>query len=666
MGRVEILPHDDSEYAPSGRTQRIDRLKAPLISGRRFFFLALLLAFLLSCGSLYRRLSTEWSHRSVAILVEYRDIIALASQEGISPEEAASEMKARGVLGLTVSEFSGRDLASGMLPMAFSTLGAVDPLDRVGVEAPLNCAVMTLDSSDPLLPQIMDHLRTRLPGVHKYVPGKKTLIILPLYFAETLESAILPDLAALEFAQKNGLYAVIRPAPAQYQDSESIAASIEWLKKKYPCVRSVLPAGSVVAGYPDLDPIVEKLGELDLTAAQAEFVRQIGASSLMARMAPSIIPLHSLVRDEVISRRLTRNQINDRMIRSVHERSIRLLLMRPYDLYTGNRYGYFIDDLDVISDGLRSRGYSFAWPKTFERSGTSPLAAIALAVMFLTTASSYARRNSGNNKNYVSKIDLYIFAAVSGALALILWKLPFAARIFGGLAAAIAAAEAALWALDRYERPSDGLIMGLLIVMGCGLIIAAFYGTTDAMLRLAPFSGVTLTVVLPPLLVLANDVRQGVHPGSVLSLIKRPPLWGELLLLGCFLAAGLVVVIRSGNSGYVSDWEMNIRETLERVLWVRPRTKEFLIGYPCLIIYYSLARGGRAANFREVFRIGASLAYSSAINTFCHFHTLLPLTVIRVVNGWWLGILLGFVMLVVVYYIADPLIKKGSARAASG
>ena len=89
------------------------------------------------------------------------------------------------------------------------------------------------------------------------------------------------------------------------------------------------------------------------------------------------------------------------------------------------------------------------------------------------------------------------------------------------------------------------------------------------------------------------------------------------------------------------EWEIRFREALERLLWVRPRTKEFLVGYPCLVVYYALIKRNWAPHYREVFRVGASFALASAVNSFSYFHTLLPLTIIRVVNGWWLEILVG-------------------------
>lgn len=647
------------DEAPVGREPLYSRLKKPFRSSRAFFWCALILAVVLAFPAVYRRLGVEWSHRVTSILVDYKDITSLANQAGEDRQAVYTAMAERGVRGITVAEFTGKDLAGGAMPFLFSSLGSIDPAYRTGVTAPLGRAAFLVDSSYPRLPLLMEYLRMRMPDVAKYVPGKQTLIVLPFSFDELGDSGIVPDFDALDFVEKNKVAAVYRPQPALGIDGEKAAASLMWLKRRYPSISCVLPAGQMIVGYPQIAPLAAVLKEHSISVGQAEFVRQIGVHSLFASMNPEILSLHSLTREELISRRLSRAQVVERMVRAVHERSVRLLLMRPYDLYSVEKLPTFLDDLQKIHDSLRGRGYSFGWPRTLPKLTSTLASALALALVFMASFWSYARRYIGSKKQTVSKIEAIIFAVLVLIVGLSVWKISAVGKLLGGLTAAFVAAEATIWALDRYNKPFEGLIAGLLIVVSGGLVIAAFYGTTSAMLRLTPFSGVKLTLLLPPLMVLANDMRKRVHPESLAEIMQRPPLWGELVLVGVFVVAAMVLTLRSDNFAFVPGWEARFRDFLERLLWVRPRTKEFLIGYPCLILYYSFVRGGVASHYREIFRIGASLAYASAINTFCHFHTLLPLTVIRVVNGWWLGILLGFVLLVTIDYVGGPIWRRG-------
>ena len=104
--------------------------------------------------------------------------------------------------------------------------------------------------------------------------------------------------------------------------------------------------------------------------------------------------------------------------------------------------------------------------------------------------------------------------------------------------------EASFLALDGWRRPWAGLVGSFLFAVAGGLAIAAFFSEPVYMLRLRAFSGVKATLFLPPLLVLLADLRRREHPESLGEIFRRPPLWGELFLIGILLAgAGLVVAL---------------------------------------------------------------------------------------------------------------------------
>jgi hypothetical protein len=295
------------------------------------------------------------------------------------------------------------------------------------------------------------------------------------------------------------------------------------------------------------------------------------------------------------------------------------------------------------------------WPEAIPMFSATIGSALGLAGVFVVTLWSCARRFLNSASREVTNVEVFVMFVCLVALGISAWLSTSVSKMFGGLTTAMLATEATLLGLDRYEKPFAGLLAGLLVVVFGGLVIAAFYGTTNAMLRLVPFSGVKLTLLLPPLVILLYDLKRRIHPEPMLAVLNRPPLWGDLVLSGVLLLGAAILTIRSDNVSFVPGWEVRFRDLLERLLWVRPRTKEFLVGYPCLILYFAVKRRGWMVHYREAFRIGASLAYASAVNSFCHFHTLLPITIVRVVNGWWLGILVGFISLVVLVYIVQPL-----------
>jgi hypothetical protein len=662
------------------------RFGKAVLGADKFFWGVLALAVLLSGYDLYRRLSVEWRHRTVGIAVEYRDLALLSRQSGESPEAIFRRMRERGASGITASELTGKDLAAGFLPVYYGSLATFRPILKFAISAPLDRAAILIENSEPMLQPMVDYLRIRYSTVLSYSAEEEaasgdrvvsgdaaarrgiitlttndgTLVVLPVATDELADAGVLPDFSALSFASRAGAAAVYRPLASPGVDSRHTADGLRWLKGRYPSISCVVPAGQIVAGYPELAPVTGTLKDIGATVGQAEFVRQIGVSELYSAMKPAILPLHSLVKDELISRRYSRPQIIERMVRAVHERSIRILLLRPYELYSVGKLEPFIEDMGRIRDALETRSYNTGWPEAMPMFASTVGAAVGLAAAFTLCLWSYARRYAGYDAG-VSVNEISAVAVCSLALGVGAWALPAVSRMLGGLSTAMFATEAAIWAMDRYEKPVHGLLAGLLIVLSGGLTVAAHYGATNSMLRLAPFSGVKLTLLLPPALILAHDLKRRVHPESMLGIMTRPPLWGELMIMGIALVAAVVMTVRSDNASFVPGWEVRFRDMLERVLWVRPRTKEFLLGYPSLIIYYVASRRDWVAGYREVFRIGASLAFSSAVNSFCHFHTLLPLTAIRVVNGWLLGIAVGFVALVFIDYVGGP-----AWRAARG
>ncbi|WP_298781831.1 DUF5693 family protein, partial [uncultured Fretibacterium sp.] len=168
---------------------------------------------------------------------------------------------------------------------------------------------------------------------------------------------------------------------------------------------------------------------------------------------------------------------------------------------------------------------------------------------------------------------------------------------------------------------------------------------------------VKLTLLLPPLLVLLHDLKNRVHPESLTALLRRPPLWGELLLGGVLLVGLAIMLFRSDNVRFIPGFEARVREFLERLLVARPRSKEVFLGYPCLLLLAFLVKRGLWAHYREVLRIGVVLGFSSVVNSFCHFHTPILFILLREFNGLWTGLLVGTLLVAAVRWLLLPLLR---------
>lgn len=135
----------------------------------------------------------------------------------------------------------------------------------------------------------------------------------------------------------------------------------------------------------------------------------------------------------------------------------------------------------------------------------------------------------------------------------------------------------------------------------------------------------------------------------------EPARFGVLLLGVIALAALALVVARTGNDAGVgvSGWELKGRAVLDRVLPVRPRTKEFLVGHPFFVLGVAWWLRGRKRLAIPCF-VAGSLGQVSLLNTFCHIHTPLVISFWRDLIGLALGTLLG----VVAFVVVETLIPK--------
>ncbi|MDO5115080.1 MAG: DUF5693 family protein [Synergistaceae bacterium] len=632
------------------------------INRRLLLCAALLLAALLALAGLTARLRAEMSNKTVAFVSEYRELASLSYQSGEDSGEIWKRLNALGLMGVAVSEFTGEELAI-YSPLAVRLGAAADMLGEEAAGAP-NRAVLRIKKGLPYTRLLIDYINKKLPA-SRLIDGAADYdyILLPGTIDEFKISAFIPDFSALEFCRANNVPALFRPGPCTPASGSNVADSFVFLLDNYPQIRNLLPAGLIAPGYPELAPLASVMKERGITLSQVEFVRQIGVSRLAAMTGRLVIPMHSLTRDEIISRNINRRSIAERFVRAVHERSIRLLMVHPYDLQMGGRLEIFADDLSICKEALEARGYNMGWPEPIPSWPAPAAGAAACGLVLVFTLWFYISRMRGSEDGSVSLMTALTLFALSLAVGLAVWKLPPAARLLGGLCGALAAAEASLTALESsYNRPR-GALLGLLIVITGGLSIASFYGTSAAALRLTPFSGVKLTLLLPPLLIVIHDLTRRVHPEGFCEILRRPAIWGELALAGVMLLALLVVALRSDNVSNVPALEVAFRDFMERVMLVRPRTKEFLIGYPALVLYWYVVRSGLIPQYREVLRLAAALAFCSAVNTFCHFHTLLYLSVIRVLNGWWLGLLLGAAGVLLLGHILLPLRRRLSRGA---
>jgi len=127
-----------------------------------------------------------------------------------------------------------------------------------------------------------------------------------------------------------------------------------------------------------------------------------------------------------------------------------------------------------------------------------------------------------------------------------------------------------------------------------------------------------------------------------------PVKWAIMGLI--LLSLGIIYILRTGNEAVLitSSLEIKTRALLDLILGVRPRTKEFLLGHPLLLLLFYT--GYRDHRFLPLLLLGA-IGQVSLINTYAHIHTPLLISLQRSFNGLWLGILIGLCLILIFRFI---------------
>jgi len=204
-------------------------------------------------------------------------------------------------------------------------------------------------------------------------------------------------------------------------------------------------------------------------------------------------------------------------------------------------------------------------------------------------------------------------------------------------------------------QPERGLPLGkalLRILYTClfsligAVLMTGLLADNLYMLKVDAFMGVKIAHLIPVLLVLGfwfflRDQQRSPFK-KVRNVLEYKVSIGFALLACAALAVLAIYLSRTGNdNAAVSGAEKWLRLFLDDVLYVRPRTKEFLFGYPCLLFMYYY---GYRDWFLPVMAL-AVIGQVSLVNTYAHIHTPIVYSLLRSLNGLWLGIVLGLLML---------------------
>ena len=370
-------------------------------------------------------------------------------------------------------------------------------------------------------------------------------------------------------------------------------------------------------------------------------------------------------------------EIENALYRAVVERNIRVIYFKPIK-QTDDRHVY-ITDVEVYRDlfsGLNQRlaahGISMGQASVMENYQVPSLALLALGLGAGVGGALLPDTFLPMKRKWT-----LILAGAAVVCVTCAWRvMPNTYRLLASFASAVVfACLAAAFFLMAAKRTGEKLekyagltkilprcIAILLIAVGISLagamLTAAPLSSTDFMLELGIFRGVKAAQLLPLaffcLLFLSYyglfDKKRKSNYLDLRDIVTafqwNIPVWA-LCLAGVVGLVGYYYLARTGHETNVavSDVEMIFRNDLETMLLARPRTKEFLVAFPGIMLaVYCAVR--RLPFWTALFGLAGTIGLTSVCNTFMHIRTPLYLGFVRTAYSLALGIVIGVIFIV--------------------
>lgn len=425
--------------------------------------------------------------------------------------------------------------------------------------------------------------------------------------------------------------------------------------------------GDSVLGHPGLIDVAASAinSRDDLVFGMVEITKQDGARRLAQKLRGRVVPVHSIPADELA--KTPRPEAVDRFRRAVRERGIRYVYVRPYTtlygLSPGEALERNIEYVEEIAGGIKADGFetgviepmkpfivsrllrtvciagaaAFVWLLGCAALGLPAAPGIALSVGALAAGMLLpGPGGAGVDIDLLAKLAALGVACAAPALAVSVFFLDGRGR-------------------DRAMPFGENAIKwagSCAVTVAGAVFIAAMLSQRSFFLRLDHFTGVKLSFLAPLLIFFFIYLRK--TKLGMREFLATPLKYSEVLAGLALLAAMAIYIMRSGNEApaAVSGIEVNLRMALESLLEVRPRTKEFLIGHPALLLA-GLFPASRKSFFPLLVLFAGLVGQISITNTFCHLHSPIMLTWTRTA----LGMLLGFGLGIVLRALAPPLIR---------
>ena len=604
------------------------------------------------------RWQAEKEYNSVEILLDYDQLKTLMVTNQLSWQTLATQFREAGATGVVVRERTLADLdAQGdLLLLQGSEVALQQSLNPEFLPGltPVKENTYLFIQEKELFTEIYQNLAQKKEGVEVIQAGDWQAISLHLSGQEWEKLGVGFPRADLQEIKTGGLTIVPRIRSWQGASQASLdVVTASWRD---------LPGLSMFTFNDDSIPgdagyLAHKLQESNVPVGIFEFYSQQGLTNLARSMGKNAVRIHCISENEM--KKNNENSALERFNLAVSERNIRALYVRLFGLeQSATVLENGLSFIGRVKANIEAEGLVVGTVKSLPSIPYSRLLILVVGVGVLGGVLLFL--------NYFLAPQWTALLGLGGLLGWVglLYVQPLLARKAFALLAVIIFPMLAVMTLVRKEKRTVGeAVKALLLMTGISflgaVLLTGLLADKSFMLKLEQFSGVKLAHLVPLLVLPLYFFLK--HSDQKLLTTTREVLHTPLsvwhVLAGLFfLLIVAIYLLRTGNGvpGLVSTWEIKFRGLLDSLLLVRPRTKEFLIGHPLMLmlLYYGYSHKKLPLLFLGI------IGQISLINTYAHLHTPLGISFLRSFHGLWLGVLLGLVLLVVVRFTTNVVIRR--------
>jgi hypothetical protein len=602
---------------------------------------AILISFLASIFLISERYKSEETFKNVELILSTQDLETLAYANEKSFEEVLQDFKEAGATSIIFREKTLGDLERSGELLLIKNPGGV------------YLEILNQDYAE----QIEKSIISKKVGRIEIINGKKTIVIpgkIASFYSYEEGYYGLIDSIGIGYSHNqvnavNKKQMLIIPQVRSWKNygEESVAFVASELERMNN-ISTILSNDSSVVGHSgSIDLFLDTVNsEKKIPVGMVEFFNQSGLGTIVYKNDMNAVRIHSISDKEMLN--FSESKAIERYLLSVEERNIRGILVKLFNLDNPmNSYDSNINYVETISAEIEAKGFILGKSSVIKHEKANIL--FYMLVTMGLPAAVWMLFIKLKTPFFGFICALGVTALVGGAFLL---NSMLALKIAGLLLVIVYPVLAFISAMEYKGETQknkllyvlrDTVVISVITFMG-GLMMASLLSFTPFMIKTDQFAGVKVAHLIPLLVVPALLIFWNSNGIKNIKSLLNMAIEYKVVVLGVIGAAALgYYMLRTGNqgAGLVLGIEEKLRGALDYYLGVRPRTKEFLIGYPSLLLLLYLGLNRKS----WILLFPAVIGQISLANTYAHIHTPIAISLQRSALGLIAGLALGLVLI---------------------